>query len=435
MKQLLYFFSFLMIFSSCAKDESIEEEVVEVPPKEGKPPIKNLAGNVVLLNKDKVEDAYVLVNDAGNNRVYLMEKEESEILFEWDLPTGIGNDAVLMENGNLLIALKDPNPAYSFGGQGGRVAIISPNGDIVWNFEYSDEVNLAHHDIELLPNGNVLILAWEKKGAEELERKGYTGEEEVIYAEKLLEINPSNNQIVWEWHSWDHLVQDQVPSGENFGPINDSPGRININYVDHLKEGTYSGDVFHANGLEYDEDKNLIFLSVNFFSEVWVIDHSTTTGEAKSSIGGNYNKGGDLVYRFGNPAAYNSEGNRLFYHNHHPNLVPGKNNLLVFSNGLPVVDAHSVVYELKLPEVFNLQKSANNEPEVVWSFAHEDLFSGKVSGAVRLPNGNTLITEGTSGYWEVTVAGEIVWSFEGDGFFWRGYHYEKDDNALVPLGL
>ena len=395
------FFILLMVLSSCTKDDSSEEEVEEVLPKEEEEVTAELglAGSVTLFDRNRVENAYVLVNDASNNRVYLMEKVESAILFEWELPAGIGNDAVLMEDGNLLVALTVPDPAYSFGGYGGRVAIISPESEILWDFWYSDEINLAHHDIEMLPNGNIFILAWEKKELDELARNGYTGEDEIIYAEKIIEIDPATDEVVWQWNSWDHLVQDQKPSAGNYGSVENNPERINVNYVDHLKEGSYNGDIFHANGLEYDAVNDLIFLSVNFFSEVWVIDHSTTREEAESGSGGNYNKGGDLVFRFGNPAAYNNtEGERMLYHNHYPNLVPGGKNLLIFSNGIPSVDAHSVVYELKLPEDYILEAGRNNEPEVAWRFAHDELFSGKVSGATRLPNGNTLITEGTSGY-------------------------------------
>ncbi|WP_324720944.1 aryl-sulfate sulfotransferase [Salinimicrobium sp. HB62] len=432
MRQFLLPFLLLLIFSSCTQNDVIEE----VPPKNEVPVQKKLAGRIIIHDLEKTEDAYVLVNDAINNRVYIIEKNESEILYEWKLPSGIGNDAVLMEDGNLLVALTDPEPAYNFGGYGGRIAIVKPNGDLIWNYTYSDEKNLAHHDIEMLPNGNILFIVWEKKDSNEIRRSGYTGEEEVIYTEKILEVNPANNEIVWEWDVWDHLVQEEEPLLANYGSVAGSPAKVNVNYVDHLKEGLYNGDIFHANGLEYDKENDLIFLSVNYFSEVWIIDHSTTTEEAKGSTGGDYGKGGDLVYRIGNPAAYdNSEGERMFYHNHHPNLVPGKNNLLVFSNGIPSVDAHSIVYELELPEVYELRSSTNNELNVAWSFAHEDFFSAKVSGARRLPNGNTLITEGSAGYWEVTNTGEVVWRFEGDGFFWRGYHYAKNDSALGPLGL
>ena len=425
------------MFFSCSTDDGENvKEGEKSPPEEEEIPSQEYAGVVTVFNSEKIKDGYLLVTDAANNRVFLMEKEFSEIVYEWELPAAVGNDSQVLEDGSLLIALKDSNPSVEFGGYGGRIVIINPDDQLEWDYIVSDNQQLAHHDIEMLPNGNVLILVWELKSSFDLVYNGYTGNEEIIYAEKIIEVNPKTNDIVWEWNVWDHLVQDQDPSAKNFGSVEDSSHRVNINYVDHLAEGLYNGDIFHANGLEYDQEKDLIFLSVNFFSEVWVIDHSTSTAEAKTGKGGNYGKGGDLVYRFGNPAAYNNTaGERLFYHNHHPNLVPGENNLLVFANGIPAVDAHSVVYELKMPETYDLQKGQDNEPEVVWSFTNEELFSAKVSGAVRLPNGNTLITEGTSGYWEVTESGEIVWRFEGEGFFWRGYHFEKDNPSLQPLGL
>ena len=394
------------------------------------------AGKVSLYHPDQMQEGYILVNDASSNRVYLMDKPESNILREWHLPEGIGNDAVLLENGNLLVALMDEDPAFQFGGYGGRLAIIGPEGKILWDFTYSDQDNLSHHDIEMLPNGNILFLAWERKKGLELKKVGYTGGDEELFIEKILEIDPSNNEIVWQWNSWDHLIQDEIQDLANFGSVSGHPYKININYKDEYEEGSHNGDIMHANAIEYDEERDVIYLSVNYYSEVWVIDHSTTTSEARSETGGNSGKGGDLIYRFGNPDAYESPaGNRMFYHNHNPTLVPDTNRILVFSNGIPAVDNHSIVYELELPAAFDLKSDLNNELNIYWNFDHEDLFSAKVSGAHRLPNGNTLITEGTSGFWEVTNNKEIVWKFEGDGFFWRGYHYDKDSRAILNLNL
>lgn len=431
MKNHLYFLFFLSFLTiSCSDDE--------LPPEVKEPPVVNLAGSVALYESEKIEDSYVLINDAGNNRVYIMEKEKSQILYEWDLPSGIGNDTELLEDGTLVAALMTDKPSFVFGGYGGRIIKMAPTGEIVWDFSLADEVNLAHHDIEVLPNGNVLALVWVKKEGEDLLNNGFNGEDEAVYSEKIIEINPDNNEVIWEWNLWDHLIQDVDPAAQNFGVIEDHPERINLNYQDHLKEGSYNGDIFHANGMEYDEERDVIFLTVNYFSEVWVIDHSTTTSQARTGAGGEYGKGGDLIYRFGNPAAYNNtEGERMFYHNHHPNLVQGTDHFLIFSNGIPAVDPHSIVYELRLPEVFDLKPQNDNELEVIWSFSHEDLFSAKVSGAQRLPNGNTLITEGTYGLWEVTGSGEIVWKFEGEdkSFFWRGYHLGKNAGALPKLGI
>ena len=192
----------------------------------------------------------------------------------------------------------------------------------------------------------------------------------------------------------------------------------------------------HANALAYDAKNDAILISVNFYSEIWVIDHSTTSEEAAGSTGGAFGKGGDLIYRFGNPSAYgNTAGTRLFYNNHFPNLLTGEDEgkMLLFSNGNGF--GQSTVYELQLPDTYSLQPEADNEPEVRWSFTHPDLFAGKVSGAVPVSNGNILITEGDFGFWEVTRDKEVVWKFNEEGFFWRGYHYTKDAEGIQALGL
>ncbi|WP_244270289.1 aryl-sulfate sulfotransferase [Christiangramia echinicola] len=350
MKNYLSIILFLLLVSCHNDDDLIHEVTVPEEVKEfidlTDPDEK--AGQITFINNEKFQEGYVLVNDASANRVYLMDKLESEILTEWNLPAGIGNDAKILENGNLLVALMDEDPAFTFGGYAGRMAIISSDGNVLWDYEYSDENNLSHHDLEMLPNGNILFIAWERVTGEDLENLGYTGGDNELFIEKLIEISPTTNEIVWEWKSRHHLVQDQKATLTTFGVISDHPEKIDINYVDEYNEGSYNGDIMHANALEYDSENDLIYLSVNFYSEVWVIDHSTTTAEAQTGSGGHFNKGGDLVYRFGNPHAYqNNFGERIFYHNHNPTLVPNFNRILVFSNGIPAVDPHSIVYELE----------------------------------------------------------------------------------------
>jgi len=95
----------------------------------------------------------------------------------------------------------------------------------------------------------------------------------------------------------------------------------------------------------------------------------------------------------------------------------------------------STVYELELPSTYNLKPNTNNEPLITWSFTNTELYSGKVSGAVLLENGNILITEGDFGFWEVTREKEVVWKMSSQGFFWRGYNYSKDAPEIKLLGL
>ena len=354
--------------------------------------------------------------------------------FTWDFDTKLGNDLELLPNGKVLGIFKADNPAIAFGGFGGVIKIINPDGTVDWEFEYVSDDFISHHDVEMLPNGNVLFIAFERIDAATAIQFGANTTED-IFPEKLVEVNPSTNEIVWEWRSWNHIVQDQNNTIENFGAINNNPEKININYNLPGK-----ADIMHANGIDYDEDRDIVFLSVNHYSEIWVIDHSTTTIEAASSSGGNYNKGGNLIYRFGNPSTYNNTfGERIFHNNHFPNLLegnkPGEGNMLVYVNGNNI--NQSSVLELELPESLSLTPNTNNEPLIIWSFTDPELFSSIISGANRLSNGNTLICEGDYGYWEITPSGEIAWKYNGIGTvkFWRGYDYNLDHPALPILGI
>ena len=235
-----------------------------------------------------------------------------------------------------------------------------------------------------------------------------------IYLEKIIELNPETKSIEWEWRSADHLIQDFKSSTPNYGQIADHPEKIDLNYV-----SDQFGDLMHANGLFYDSERDVILLSVNFYSEVWVISHSNTTEESITSLG-------DLKYRFGNPQAYQSLGERIFFKNHHPTIVEldplSLGRFLIYVNGSD--DNQSNIYEFELPSVFPNDPLLWTSPVQTWSFTDPELYFGIISGAYRLPNGNTLICEGDYGYWEVTREGEVVWKYNGGGpYFWRGYVY------------
>lgn len=390
-----------------------------------------LTENVEVYNGALIDDSYALAIELGQKKVYLLNKQ-GEKKREWNFDLNTGNDVELLDNGKLMAMFRSPNTAFSFGGFGGVLKVINPDGTTDWEMTYADENKLAHHDFERLPNGNFLLIAWEKVSADVAQQNG-ANTQNPIYPETIVEINPATMQVVWEWHSFDHIVQDHDSTKDNFGVVANNPQLININY-----QMAENGNIMHANGIDYDAQRDVIYLSVNFFSEVWVIDHSTTTAQAASHSGGNYNKGGDLLYRFGNPEAYNNtHGTRMFYSVHHPNLlgtnVPGSGNILIYNNGSNI--SQSKVYELKMPTTFNLLPNTNNEPQVIWSFTDPELFYDRVSGAVRLKNGNTLICEGGYGFWEVAPDGTVVWKYKGEVPFWRVYGIEKNSPGIQALGL
>ncbi|WCO02167.1 aryl-sulfate sulfotransferase [Psychroserpens ponticola] len=421
MKKIVLFV-FIFSFISCNNDDD-SETINQL----------HLSENIEVYEENLIENSLVLAIENGGNTSYLLNKQ-GQRLHQWDFDTNLGNDLELLPDGNLIGMFKVFGPDISFGGSGGTIKILNSNSGVEWQYTYASNNYIAHHDVELLPNGNVLFIAWERVYGLVAQTNGVNVADD-IFPETLVEVNPTTNQIVWKWNSFDHIIQDFDANDLNFGSINENPQRIDINY----NSSANGGDIMHANGIDYDETNDIIYLSVNNYSEIWVIDHSTTTIEAASNTGGNYNKGGDLVYRFGNPEAYNSIGNRLFYNNHFPNLiekdVPGKDNMLVFVNKDNNLE-QSAVYELELPVPFNLLPNTNNEPNIVWEFTDPTMYSRIISGAVRLKNGNTLICDGAYGFWEITQDGVIAWKYNSQNTnMWRGYNYYQDDNALSFLDL
>ena len=372
-------------------------------------PIPELSENVILYTPKKMDENLVFMIENGGRAAYLVDKTGTKIR-QWSFDLNLGNDLELLPDGGVMGLFKPETlPPFNFGGYGGVLRRYDNAYNLVWEYALHTEDELLHHDFSILPNGNVIVLVWERISAAEAVAHGVDRTTD-LFAEKIIEIDPSTNSVVWQWRSWEHGVQDVNPDALNYGDLSTNFDKINLNYDQRA-----NGDIMHANALAYDADRDLIYMSVNFFSEVWVIDHSISTQLAQTSAG-------DLKYRFGNPSAYNGTGTRLFYNNHHPNFIDPSygavGDMMVFNNGTP--QEQSVVFELDLPDTF-VANGALVLPTVVWTYEHPDLYFNLISGAVRLPNGNTLICEGDWGYWEVTPDKEVVWQYKGRQWFWRGY--------------
>ncbi|NNE28388.1 MAG: hypothetical protein HKN16_02050, partial [Saprospiraceae bacterium] len=95
-----------------------------------------------------------------------------EVVHRWegDAETRPGNTAYLREDGNLVKASRPAsvagNPIWA-GGGGGSIDILDWDGNSIWNFTLNDEFDRLHHDIAVMPNGNILAISWELKTNEE----------------------------------------------------------------------------------------------------------------------------------------------------------------------------------------------------------------------------------------------------------------------------
>ena len=260
-------------------------------------------------------------------------------------------------------------------------------------------------------------------------------------------------EIVWEWSARDHLVQEFDPGKTNYGVVADHPERLDINAFQENRQGGVSDDWTHVNALDYHIELDQIIFSSNYLSEVFVIDHSTTPLEAQGSTGGRYGKGGDFLFRWGNPANYgrgDEDSQQLFaQHDSHwiPAGSPGAGNILIFNNGNQS-RPHTTVVEIAPP--MNDDGSyvlgadgTYDATEVAWEYdpdGDERFFSFFISGAQRLPNGNTLVNKNAGGHVrEVTPDGDIVWEYtydEGDGLphmLFRAYKYPVDHPAVQAI--
>jgi hypothetical protein len=201
-----------------------------------------------------------------------------------------------------------------------------------------------------------------------------------------------------------------------------------LGYIaDRPTAGQRNADWLHTNAIDYNPQLDQIALSSPHLSEIWIIDHSTTGDEATGHEGGITGKGGDLLWRWGNPANHGAglTSDRQLFGQHDvrwvPEGLPGAGHLTVFNNGGGRPDGdYSSVLELELPlqadNTYGLEPFVAVGPaKPVWSYVAEnraDFFSSFISGAHRLRNGNTLVCAGAPGrVFEVTKDGRIVWDY------------------------
>jgi hypothetical protein len=338
-----------------------------------------------------------------------------------------GESVRWLGDGTILRTIK--TEVHGYGGVGGGVQKVLWNGTVVWDFRYNTNGDLSHHDIMPLPNGNVLMIAWETKTRAEVIEAGrdpnsFIGD--TFMPDHIIEVKPTGptgGTIVWEWHVWDHLIQDYDPSKANYGVIADHPELIDINYG----YNPVISDWTHTNSIDYNEEFDQILISVRNFNEIWVIDHSTTTEEAAGHTGGDSGKGGDLLYRWGNPIAYGAgtTSDKKLFSQHDASWIdqglPGEGDIIVFNNGdNRPSGAYSSVDEM-IPPIndegkYYLEPGSSFGPKnLTWTYTADpplSFYSGLFSGAQRLADGDTLICDAVDGrFFEVTPDGATLWQY------------------------
>jgi hypothetical protein len=346
---------------------------------------------VLLYDKENSYGGYTLLAPLGSKTTYLIDTE-GYVVHTWEAQYNVGYHAILLENGNLLHGGTLPNAPAPIGGASGIVQEIDWDGNVVWEYKLLTDNEVHHHTFARMPNGNTLLLAWERKSIDEFIAKGrdpkkipvtgpaFSGQfQHDFWVDFVREVNPAG-ETVWEWHVWDH--------------IGTGPYQYDINYM--LPGGLDLYDWTHFNSVEYIPETDQLLLNSRNFSEFYFIDHKT----------------GKMVYRWGNKSAYGQgeapswldNGDQKVFGNHNATYL-GRNRVLVFDNGSERPEGNrSAVVEVDI-----------RSGDIVWEYtapSSNSFYSARQGGAQKLPNGNVLVTSANSGHlFEVTQDKEVVWDF------------------------
>jgi len=335
----------------------------------------------------------------GETVVYLIDMH-GKPLHKWKVDYKPGQYGILLPDGTLLYGgathcrvERDGRILHEDNRWGGILQEINWRGEVIWSYRN----DFMHHDYDRMPNGNNLVMVFEPLP------EGHPLYQ--MWADAFLEVTPKG-KVVWEWHCSDQMNPDEYKidheslrmigrpqagprPGPSSGPqrTQSGPSRewTHGNSVDYLPKGN------SFNGRES------ILTSFRHISTVMIIDKKTK----------------EITWSWG-------RGEIMLQHDA---TLLENGNILIFDNGVP--QRGSKVVEVN-PKTNTIE----------WEYKAKGFFSGFISGAQRLPNGNTLICEGATGrIFEVTPEKEIVWEYRnpygemlrGLRAVFRAYRYGSED--------
>ena len=326
---------------------------------------------------------FTLFSPSDGSETFLIDMS-GELVHKWDLPQQLGNYAQLLPTGNLLVSCAT-GEGPKLNAAGGRILELDWDGNIIW--EYTD--HLQHHDFNRCPNGNTVYLAWEliptvKAGGIIGGAPGSEHEDGGIYCDVVREVNPSGD-LVFEWRMLDYFPMEKYP----------------------LRANRHRHEYAHANTCFVQKDGNFL-LSWRDLDLIALLDRGSK----------------ELTWQM---------EERKWGGQHDPRRLDN-GNITIFANGSEQVEA----------EFSRILEVNPKTGETVWEYKGspvDTFFSPRVSGAHRLPNGNTFICEGRQGrLFEVTSEGDIVWEFisphehiRGDGVIrqiFRALRYGVDSPEI-----
>lgn len=354
---------------------------------------------IIKYTKGKTYDGYTLFTPTEENKtIYLMDMN-GDVVHTWVLKSDdiesvwVGR---LLPNGNLLLGSQLKDRPVALGGAYGLLEELDWDGKVVWSYKMSTDKEISHHAFDRMPNGNTLLLGWEKVSRDDIIKAGRNPKTapvkqmmaggqpiDAFWIDFVREIDAKGN-TVWEWHALDHLGT--------------GVDQLDINYALPAKVGeiyaTY--DWSHFNTLEYLPKTEQILMNSRNFSESYIVDK----------------KSGKIIWRWGNPTTH-GKGEKPSWYNNGSQQIFGSHHATLLDNGnLSIFDNGSESPEGSRSRVIEVDIKTGN---IVWEYkanGYNSFFSFRQGAAQRLPNGNTLVTSTQHGHlFEVTPDKEVVWEF------------------------
>jgi hypothetical protein len=335
----------------------------------------------------------------------------------WDgLNVSAGGPARILPGGVLMA------PSGAFLRHQESTALVARDfaGRELWRFDRAEEIELdgqrqwsarQHHDWQpadfpagyyspdfspAAPGGRTLLLAHTSHSDPAVA-------DVLLEDDRLLEIDGAG-RVTWDWRAADHIGELGFGTAARaaiarFG-ARDGYDWLHLNSARYLGPNQWheAGDArFHPdNVIVSSRQTSLVAIVARDGSIAWRLGPDFSASPALAAI-----------------------GQVIGQHDAHliPPGLPGAGNLLLFDNGgasgmgdpSPISPQGNSIYQRATSRVLEIDPVSL---ALVWSYTAPNFFSTNISGAQRLANGNTLITEGAPGrVFEVNAAKEIVWEF------------------------
>lgn len=329
---------------------------------------------VLVYKPDKCYNGYTLFSTYKSNTFYLIDME-GNVIHTWTVKTA--KIAEILPNGHLM-----------YGNQWKGMVETDFESKELWYYPCTQ-----HHDFAVMENGHIMVLCgiqargspqrpvWEKRFNPKIYEVSLFG---TAY---FIEVDPRRNERVWEWWADEH-VEELKKVG--------------------VKLPTPLFDVFHSNTCEVLPETELGKEDPKFKAGNVVFSHRNL-----DVIGVIDKRDGEVVWAWG-PGTLDRQHMPTLIPDRHPitgEPLPGAGRFLIFDNGTH--RGYSRVLEVD-PKT----------ERIVWEYKAPGFFGDWSGGQDRMPNGNTVISEGgiRGRLFEITPEGEIVWEYLTPYFDGTGRH-------------